>query len=115
MPRKTLLFFMLVLGAHRDRYYKYHAYSRVPVCTADRHTGTGSSHETLPDRMSPYHDALVHVAIVVFYTDADDAGVLALLVVNGRQHCGGNGCHGDGTLVDFRVVGAGWRGGQGVD
>lgn len=71
--------------------------------------------ETLPDRMTPYHDALVHVAIVVFYTDADDAGVLVLLIVNGRQYCGGNGCHGDGTFVDFRVVVAGWRGGQGVD
>lgn len=71
--------------------------------------------ETLPDRMTPYHDALVHVAIVVFYTDADNAGVLVLLIVNGRQYCGGNGCHRDGTFVDFPVVVAGWRGGQGVD
>lgn len=71
--------------------------------------------ETFPYRTAPYHDALVHVPVVVLYADADDAGVFVLLVVNGRQYCGGNGCHGDGALVDFRVVVAGWRGGQGVD
>lgn len=63
----------------------------------------------------PYHDALVHVAVVVLYTDADYAGVFVLLVVNGRQHCRGNGCHRDGALVDFGVVVAGRRGGEGVD
>lgn len=68
-----------------------------------------------PGRTAPYHDALVHVAIVVFYTDADDAGVFVLLIVNRRQYCGGNGCHRDGALVDFRIVVARWRGGQGVD
>lgn len=62
----------------------------------------------------PYHDALVHVPIVVLYADADYAGVLVLLVVNGRQHCRGNGRHGDGALVNFGVVVAGRRGGQRV-
>ena len=62
----------------------------------------------------PYHDALVHVAIVVLYADADYAGVFVLLVVNGGQHCRGNGCHRDRALVDFRVVVAGRRGGEGV-
>lgn len=52
----------------------------------------------------PYHDALVHVPVVVLYADADYAGVFVLLVVNGRQHCRGNGRHRDGALVDFRVV-----------
>lgn len=78
--------------------------------------GCGSTQPTdLPGRPAPYHDALVHVAIAVFYTDADDAGVFILLIVNRRQYCGGNGRHRDGALVDFRVVVAGWRGGQGVD
>jgi hypothetical protein len=66
-------------------------------------------------RTAPYHNAFVHVAIIVLYTDADDTGVFVLLVVNRGQHCRGNGCHGDGALVDFRVVVAGWRGGEGVD
>lgn len=64
---------------------------------------------------APHHDALVHVAVVVLHTDADNAGVFVLLVVNGRQHCRGNGCHGHGALVDFWVVVAGRRGGEGVD
>lgn len=63
---------------------------------------------------APYHDALVHVAVVVLHADADYAGVLVLLVVNGRQHCRGNGRHGDGALVGFGVVVTGRRGGQGV-
>ena len=63
---------------------------------------------------APHHDALVHVAVVVLHADADDAGVFQLLVVNGRRHCRGNGSHGDGALVDFGVVVAGRRGGQGV-
>lgn len=79
-------------------------------------TGVGlHSRQTRPGRMAPYHDALVHVAVVVLYTDADDAGVFVLLIVNRRQHCGGNGRHGDGALVHFRVVVAGWRRGQRVD
>lgn len=64
---------------------------------------------------APHHDALVHVAVVVLYADADYAGVFVLLVVNGRQHSRGNGGHGDGALVDLGVVVAGWRGGEGVD
>lgn len=34
-----------------------------------------------------HHDALVHIAVVVFYTDSDDARVFVLLVVNRRQYC----------------------------
>lgn len=34
-----------------------------------------------------HHDALVHIAIVVFHADSDDAGVLVLLVVNRGQYC----------------------------
>lgn len=64
---------------------------------------------------APYQDALVHVAIVVFYADADDTGVFALLVVSGGQHCGGNRRHRDRALVHFGVVVAGRRGREGVE
>lgn len=34
-----------------------------------------------------HHDALVHIAVVVFHTDSDDARIFILLVVNRRQYC----------------------------
>ena len=56
---------MLVLCARADRYEK---------CVSEQLTDP-------PGRTAPYHDALVHVAVVHIQADPDDAAVAHLLVV----------------------------------